>query len=268
VISLAHPTLNDLDPPAFVRIAKRTGFDAVNLRIMHVDMSVRASTGVVPAFRDAAGVRAAADALAETDLPVLDVEVICIDRQTDVGAYRPLFEVGARFGARYAVAISFDAEVARVAENYAAVCDAAAPYGLTVVLEFMKRGGIETLDAARRVVETAAQPNGGLMIDSLHFFRSGAVPADLASIDPRLLPYMQLADLANFAALRAADPPERAAWTKRLPGEGDLPLSALLAALPADIPISVEVPGTPGSPLEEAERYAKRAYEATRAVTA
>jgi len=49
---------------------------------------------------------------------------------------------------------------------------------------------------------------------------------------------------------------------------GDLRLHELLRALPPGIPISVEVPGTPGVSVAEAERYAREAFDTTRSVMA
>jgi hypothetical protein len=57
-------------------------------------------------------------------------------------------------------------------------------------------------------------------------------------------------------------------WKKVLPGSGDLELPELMAALPSGIPVSVEVPPAPGTIGADAERYAVRALESTRAVLA
>ena len=66
-------------------------------------------------------------------------------------------------------------------------------------------------------------------------------------------------------------PPEelrRESRTARLlPGEGELPLDALLDALPPDVAISVEAPSARDAHLPAAER-ARRALAATRAVLA
>jgi sugar phosphate isomerase/epimerase len=262
MISLAHPTLNDLSPPEFIRIAKRTGYDAINFRIIPFEPNA----GSASIFNDEALFRATVAALKDSGLIALDVEVIKIEADTRAADFRPLFEAGARLGARYAVAIAMDSDESRVTHIFGELCAEAAQFGLRMVLEFMMRGGIRTLDATYRIVTAAGHPRGGILIDALHFYRSGATPSDLDWIDADLLPYMQINDVEHFEALRTATPAENAVWKKVLPGTGDLQLSALLNALPAGIPISIEVPGTPGIPLDEAERYALRALEATRAV--
>jgi sugar phosphate isomerase/epimerase len=86
-----------------------------------------------------------------------------------------------------------------------------------------------------------AQPNAGLLIDALHFYRAGGNPADLAKLDPALMPYFHLCD-----AYAAAPPAEGLRPEGRggrfYPGEGELRLAELLRAMPAEIPIAVEAP--------------------------
>jgi sugar phosphate isomerase/epimerase len=264
VLVLAHPTLNDLTPPEFVRVAERTGYDAINLRIIPLDPN----TAEANIFNDRKLLKATADALASSPLSVLDIEVIRIEPDTKASEYRALFEAGQQLGARYCVAIAMDADEARVTQHLAELCAMAARYGISVVLEFMMRGGIRTLDAAHRIVTGTGASNSGVLVDALHFYRSGAKVADLAAIDPALLPYMQINDVREFDRLAAVPLSENPVWKKVLPGTGDLRLRELLRALPPGIPISVEVPGTPGVSVAEAERYAREAFDTTRSVMA
>jgi hypothetical protein len=81
-----------------------------------------------------------------------------------------------------------------------------------------------------------------VLVDALHVQRCGvrlADLADLAAADPGLLTYVQLCD-APLAA--PADPVHEARAARLLPGEGQLPLRGLLAALPDGIQVTVEAP--------------------------
>jgi sugar phosphate isomerase/epimerase len=264
VIILPHPTLNDLDPPEFVRIAKRTGYDAVNLRIYPFQPDAAAAN----VFADRALLRATVNALHEAGLPVYDIEVIRIEEGMRVADFRALFEAGAELGARYAVAIGISADEGFVAERLAELAALAEPYGIKLVIEFMMRGGIRTLDAARRIVAATGRADVGVLVDALHFYRSGATLEALASVEPDRLPYMQINDVRNFAQLRDARPIEDVVWKKVLPGEGDLRLRELLQTLPAGIPISIETPGPAGMSLTEAEGYARYARTCLEGVVA
>lgn len=260
-ISLAHGTLLELAPPDLVRVAADAGFDAVGLRVAPW---LPNETAYAVLGNDKL-LTATTEALARHGLVVLDIEVIRIEAGTHAADFRPIFEAGARLGARYVLAVAMDPDEARAAQRYAEVCAEAAPFGLRVVLEFMARGGIRTLDAACRVVAAAGRPDAGILVDAVHYYRSGAVADDVARLDPKLLPYMQICDVDRAAVVRRAEPPETAVWKKRLPGEGDLPLVDLLRALPAGIPVAIEAPAGHLPEPGASERYARRAFRSTRA---
>ena len=264
MISLGHPTLIDLSPPELVRVAARAGYDAVNFRITQLD----AKDGALSLLADKASVRETRDALADTGIALLDTEVIRIEPDTRADDFKALFDVSRQLGARYVVAVGMIGDEAVVADRFAELCAVAHSYELKVVLEFMARGSIKTLDQARRIVTRAGAERAGILVDALHFYRSGAVPSDLADIDPDFFPYMQINDVEHFRTLFTAPNPDGVVWKKVLPGSGDLELANLMAALPAGIPISVEVPPAPATTGAAAEQYAVRALQSTRAVVA
>jgi sugar phosphate isomerase/epimerase len=114
------------------------------------------------------------------------------------------------------------------------------------------------------VVERAAHPAGAVLIDALHLQRSGGTPADVAALPRRLLPYVQLCD-GPFDPVR---PPEEVALTEArtgrlFPGDGELPLPDLVAALPSGTDLGVEAPvaALAGQPPAE---IARQAYAALR----
>ncbi len=76
--------------------------------------------------------------------------------------------------------------------------------------------------------------------------------SDLQRIDPSLIHYMQINDAVAGV------------WTKLLPGDGNLPLADLMRALPAGIPVSLEVSG-PSAEKRDPERFARRAAATTAA---
>lgn len=123
----------------------------------------------------------------------------------------------------------------------AAMCEMARDHGLRVDLEFMRWRPVATVQQACAVVTGAGQANSGVLVDALHLFRSGGQVADIAAVDPRLLRAVQLCDAPMLAPAEALIIPE-AREGRLLPGQGQLPLAALLAALPGDVDISVEVP--------------------------
>jgi sugar phosphate isomerase/epimerase len=113
------------------------------------------------------------------------------------------------------------------------------------------------------MVARSRRPNASVLVDALHFSRSGGLPAHIGQVDPALFRYAQLCDAAAEMP-GPTDTPAliREARTGRLlPGEGALPLRELVAALPAGIPLAIEAPCGATAELPAVER-AKRAYQA------
>ena len=65
------------------------------------------------------------------------------------------------------------------AEAFAALCDRSAAHGLLVSIEFVPWSRIPDLATAMRIAELASRPNGGVMLDTWHLFRSGGTTADV-----------------------------------------------------------------------------------------
>jgi sugar phosphate isomerase/epimerase len=127
------------------------------------------------------------------------------------------------------------------AAAFAGLCDRAADHGLLVHLEFLPWSRIPDLATAWQVVGAADRPNGGLMLDAWHYFRSDPDGALLRSIPGRSIVGVQLCDAP---ATPEIDPLHATLHERLLPGEGELPLSTLLKDLQATgttAPIGVEV---------------------------
>jgi sugar phosphate isomerase/epimerase len=91
----------------------------------------------------------------------------------------------------------------------------------------------------------------------MHLVRSGSTAADVAALDASLFGYVQLSDstLEQRGAAYRDDSSDRLA-----PGEGELPLVDIMLALPAGLPVGVEVPmrsrAAAGMPAQTCARLA------------
>ncbi len=258
-LALAPTSLVDAGPLEHVAAAAAAGFDLVGVRLHRSP-----SLPFQPVVGHPALMRALERKLDDSGIGVLEIFSFYLEPATDVASFVPALEFGAALGGRYAMVIGEDPELARLTDNFARLCDVAAPLGITPTIEFVPFRALATLEQALRVLRDAARPNAALCLDPLHFARSGGTPAQLAGLDPALFPYAQLSDGVlgpgepDLARVRANGLGER-----RLPGEGALPLAALLRALPPGLPLSVEVPFPAGSGLT-AEQWARRVLERTR----
>ncbi|MGE0306290.1 MAG: sugar phosphate isomerase/epimerase family protein, partial [Acidimicrobiia bacterium] len=70
------------------------------------------------------------------------------------------------------IAASHTAEPESLTEHFARLCDMAAEVGVRCHLEFMPMSAVGDLRTAWDIVRAADRPNGGLMFDTWHFFRS------------------------------------------------------------------------------------------------
>jgi sugar phosphate isomerase/epimerase len=194
---------------------------------------------------------------------VLDTEFLRFEPDQPVGVPEGFLEVSARLGAKNVLVMSAEPDEARTIERFGDLCDRAAAYGLQVCLEFAVYTGVRTLAHAAQVVAKAKRPNASVLVDALHFSRSGGIPAHIGQVDPALLRYAQICD-ASADVPAPTDTPAliREARTGRLlPGEGALPLAELVAALPAGVPLAIEAPCRATAELPAVER-ARRAYRA------
>ena len=122
------------------------------------------------------------------------------------------------------------APVERMAERFAALCERASLHELTVALEFLPWSGIPDVATAWEVVRQSGAPNGGILLDTWHFFRGNpdfdalrAVPADrIVGVQVNDGPVQPAGEIR-----------EETRHGRRLPGEGDFDLGRLVRELDA-----------------------------------
>ena len=265
-ISLAHLTVLDTTPPELVSVAAAAGFRTIGIRL-----TATPSVGIPPYDMLGEGplLRETLRRLADTGVSVLDTEFLRFEPEHPVAIPEGFLEVSARLGAKNVLVMSAEPEEARTVERFCDLCDQAARYGLQVCLEFAVYTGVRTLADAAGVVVRSNRPNASVLIDALHFSRSGGVPAHIGALPPGLFRYAQICDAsADMPGPEDTANLIREARTGRLlPGEGGLPLAELVAALPDGVPLAIEAPCRATADLPASER-AKRAYRALSALLA
>lgn len=155
-----------------------------------------------------------------------------------------------------------------VVEAFGSLCDRAAAHGLRVALEFVPYTDIPDVGTAAAIVQAADRPNGGLCVDSWHFFRGKPDLEALAAVPAERIAMIQI----NDGPLTPDDPNRAydAVHNRRLPGEGEFDLTAWLTAMARpglDATVSVEVYSDALAELGAAEA-ASRSLATTRQVLA
>ncbi len=236
--SMAYLTAHRCGAPEAVRVAAAAGYNFVGLRLW----PNAAGTPYQRLLGDAALMRETLAACRDTGVRVFDLEIVRIGEGFDPRLYLPLFEAGAALGARAVLVAGDDTDPARLATSYARLCEQMAPFGLTADLEFMPWTAVPDARSALALVEAAGSPaNAGILVDALHFGRSHTALDDIRAIPRRLLHYAQICDGEAGTHFTTEQLLHTARCERLMPGEGDIDLLGLFAALPPDLPVSVEM---------------------------
>ena len=178
--------------------------------------------------------------MADRDVAIDGVEFFPLVADVDFELYKPALAMAAELGASRAVTHIFIEDDSLVVDRLGEFCDLARAEGLKVTSEFCPlTPGNPSLERAVWLVDQVGADNFGIGVDMLHVVRSGATAADLAALDPRYFGVVQVCDA--FGTGVSSDY-IKDVHNREVPGQGDLPLRDLLNAVPAAMPIEVEVP--------------------------
>lgn len=258
--SLAHLTVLSLSPPEIVDVAARTGYRYVGLR----PIAVTPEEPVHPLAKDRTLLKETKARLAATGVGVLDIELFRLLPDVDLRAFVPDLEVGAELGARHLIAAPWDPDRNRLIDHFTELCDMAKPFGLCVNAEFVTWRETPDLAAASAIVGTANRPNGGLLVDTLHFDRSGCDTKMLKALPREWFKFAQVCDAPKERPDSAEGLIYTARHDRRFLGEGGIDVRGILNALPPGIPYSLEIPTTELAKTVGPEERARRAIVAAR----
>jgi sugar phosphate isomerase/epimerase len=242
-LSLCHGTLATVSPPAFVSAAGGAGFRAVSLKVLIPKSNVPASVmGGYPLTGNTSLRRETRRRLQDTGIAVLESETAVVGPLSRATEFEALLETAAFLGSRGTIVVFFgqDSE-ARIVDQFNEFSDLAHRYEQQAVIEFLPLSAVKTVGAAVRVLRKSVAKNGQLMVDMLHWTRSGGTLADIQSVSPALLHACQLSD-------GPVDYPfDRANWANEMSGarsflgEGDFRIVEVLQSLPPELPLGLEV---------------------------
>lgn len=247
--SLAHLTVLGCAPPQVIEIAARCGYDYVGLRTIPLGLPGEPLYGFGdnrPLLRDTA------QALKDTGVRLLDIEVAVLGEDRDVAAYERAIEDAATLGARHVLCNAWSGDRGLIQAQFDALCDLAAPYGVTVECEFVTFTRLPHLLDALDIVTASGRANAGVLIDTLHFGRSRVSLADLDRLPADRVHYFQLGDGAAIDDPTVEQLKATARGERLYPGEGPTPIRQIVDRYPGR-PVAVEV--------IHAERVRRLGYE-------
>ena len=228
-ISLAAGILPEATPAQLIEAAAASDFDFGGMWAERETWTPATTRAIRKQARDAG-------------VELLDLEVAWIMPGPVDPWLAELVGMAAELGARNLLCVSSDPDMSATTAKFQAMVDAAKGTGVRINLEFGPFTEVKTIHAARAILESVEGEAKALLVDTLHWARSGGTAEDLAAIPREWLSYCQpcdatadAPDLSNFDAIIDD------AINRRMPlGQGGLPLASMIDALPDDLPLAIE----------------------------
>jgi sugar phosphate isomerase/epimerase len=256
--SLAHLTVLECSPPEVVKIAYRTGYDFVSLRLMNMGVKGEHNHDLVKNKQLLNETKAA---FADTGIRLLDIELARIYENMDPKSYLPSFEIAAEIGGKHVLSSIWTDNLSYAVDKFGEVCDLAEQFDLTVDLEFVPIASIKNLAGALDILRQVNKSNAGLMIDTHHFHRSGDTLEDLLEVPSSLFRFLHLCDAPAKIPI-SQDEMVRIIRENRLyVGEGDIDVAGIVNSIPPDTPCSIEIPNTKRAKELGYEEFARRCLD-------
>ncbi|PIE54499.1 MAG: AP endonuclease [Dethiosulfovibrio peptidovorans] len=255
--SLAQLTVLGWAPPDMIYNAHALGYDCVGIRSISMgvkgehDYSIDKNKELFDRTRLA---------MEETGVEINDIELAKIADEVDVRIYEGAFEAAASLGVKNVISSIWSDKRDFYLDQFALLCDLAAQYDITVNLEFVTWASVRTLKEVRDVLNVVKRKNAGIMVDTLHFYRSKVSPSELDDCSHDLFSMVHICD--GPAEIPDWDDKESLIHTGRderyYVGEGAIDIANILRRLPSDIVLAIELPHLQRESQWGAMEHAKR----------
>jgi sugar phosphate isomerase/epimerase len=238
-LGIEHLSVFGLPPVEFVNLAADLGLHYIATGLMAFPFNPHGYSTF--SLRDDAKLRREMlAAMRDRGVSISLGEGFSVRPQKDMSASTGDLDLMRELGVTRINTVGLDPDRARTFDQFGLLAEMAGARGMETTLEFGPGLTIGNLATALEAIQHVGRPDFRLLIDTMHLIRSGSTAADLAAIDPALIGYAQLSD----APMKSSTPNymEEAMYNRMVPGEGELPLRDILAALPPDTVIGLEVP--------------------------
>lgn len=179
-------------------------------------------------------------ALRDTGVHIGLAEGFRVRADADLRDRGAALDIVAELGAVRVNAVSMESDMARTYDQLAVLTDMVIARGMKFIVEFAPPNAISDLAGALTAADHVGRERCQIMLDAMHFFRSGGKVEELARLDPSRVGYAQLCDAPMVS--KGGTYMHEAMFARMIPGAGELPLREWIAALPGDVTIGLEVP--------------------------
>jgi sugar phosphate isomerase/epimerase len=270
-LGIEQLTVLAMPPVEYVRLASELGCVSISTGVTGMPLTMFGIEDYAPwpawSLRDDPALRRETlAAMRDTGVRIGLAEGFRAAADLDVSQFAGDLDVFAELGAERLNAICMENDMALAVDQLGKLAEMARARDMEFTIEFFPSEGINSFERALDVVDGIGRDKAKVLLDTMHFFRTGGTLAKLEAAGMGVIGYVQLADSPDT-------PPDETYFMKSLfardvPGEGALPLREIVAALPVDMPISVEVPRMEDMRAMGARAHTARVIAAARALGA
>lgn len=263
--SMAHLGCLNWTPAEMIYNAKAIGYDYVSIRPICMGAQGESDYDFV---RHPDIFRLTRQAMEETGIKIHDIELAKVDDAAVVANYESAFAAAAELGAEAVISSIWTENKDTALKKFEEVCDLAAKYNLYVGLEFVTWASVWNLEQSKDVLNTIARPNAGVLVDTLHAYRSGVSTEEIRSCPKEWFKFAHICGGPK-------EIPERTD-TKSLiytgrecryyltdPNNG-VPAAEMVKAMPEDTVLSIELPNWDNAKNWGTFEHMRRTLETTK----
>ncbi len=238
-LGIEHLSVFGLPPVAFVNLAADLGCHYIATGLTPAPFNPH---GYAPfSLRDDAALRREmVSAMRDRGVSISLGEGFSVRAGDNIRERAADLQVMAELGVVRINTVSLDPDLTRSFDQFGELAGMAGALDIETTVEFGPGLAVADLATALAALRHVGRPDFRLLIDTMHLVRSGSGAADIAALDPSLIGYAQLSDAPLVP--RIPSYMEEAMFERMVPGEGELPLRDVLAALPSGLVIGIEVP--------------------------
>lgn len=233
-------TVLGLGPVEHVTLASDLGCKAVSMGLGQLPSQFNPHGYAPWSLRDDANLRRdLKSALTDQGIVIALVEGLNVSLDANPDRLAADMDIFAELGALRVNAVDMGVEQSVAFDKLAELAGLANARGMDFSIEFCPLFTINSLSKALEAVEYIGSDKASVLIDTMHFFRSGGTVREIAELDPALIGYVQLCDApikgdGNYMA--------EAMSGRMIPGQGELPIREFVDALPRGQLLALEVP--------------------------
>jgi len=233
-------TVLGLGPVEHVTLAADLGCSAVSMGLDQLPERFNPHGYPAWSLREDAGLRRELKAaLRDRGVAISIAEGMGVAEDIDAAERAADMDIFADLGALRINAADMGAERERALEQLARLAVMAGERGMEFSIEFCPAFTIRSLPEALEAVRHIGEERATVLIDAMHFFRSGGKVRQIAELDPALIGHVQLSDAPRKGE---GDYMVEATTGRMIPGQGELPLREFVDALPRGQVLGLEVP--------------------------